>query len=110
MGVFVITTFTNLNDERNAPHVQVFPRLKRLSPLNGFQFEAVDLRWGGAVSRFCACANWEFEDLHTPQVLGNAVNVPHVVAVVGRGTSSTVSLAQQESRMQALDPRNRQDD
>jgi hypothetical protein len=44
--VFVSSTFSDLNPERNALQAQVFPRLEQLCVQHGFQFQAMDLRWG----------------------------------------------------------------
>jgi hypothetical protein len=44
--VFVSSTFSDLKPERNALQAQVFPRLEQLCTKNGFQFQAIDLRWG----------------------------------------------------------------
>ena len=44
--VFVSSTFSDLKPERNALQEQVFPRLEQLCAQNGFQFQAIDLRWG----------------------------------------------------------------
>ena len=44
--VFVSSTFSDLKAERNALQAQVFPRLEQLCAQNGFQFQAIDLRWG----------------------------------------------------------------
>jgi hypothetical protein len=44
--VFVSSTFSDLKPERNALQAQVFPRLEQLCAQNGFQFQAIDLRWG----------------------------------------------------------------
>ncbi|MGA9453580.1 MAG: DUF4062 domain-containing protein [Verrucomicrobiia bacterium] len=44
--VFVSSTFSDLKPERNALQAQVFPRLEQLCAPNGFQFQAIDLRWG----------------------------------------------------------------
>jgi hypothetical protein len=44
--VFVISTFSDLKRERNVLQAQVFPKLEQLCAQNGFQFQAIDLRWG----------------------------------------------------------------
>jgi WD40 repeat protein len=44
--VFVSSTFSDLKAERNALQEQVFLRLEQLCAQNGFQFQAIDLRWG----------------------------------------------------------------
>jgi hypothetical protein len=44
--IFVSSTFSDLKQERNALQAQVFPRLEQLCAQNGFQFQAIDLRWG----------------------------------------------------------------
>jgi WD40 repeat protein len=50
--VFVSSTFSDLQVEREALHARVFPRLQRLCGSLGATFQAVDLRWG--VSRRAA--------------------------------------------------------
>ena len=42
---FVSSTFGDLKPERNALQAQVFPKLDQLCAQNGFQFQAIDLRW-----------------------------------------------------------------
>jgi tetratricopeptide (TPR) repeat protein len=44
--VFVSSTFSDLKAERNALARDVFPKLEHYCLLRGFQFEAIDLRWG----------------------------------------------------------------
>ena len=47
--VFVSSTFSDpaiAGPERNALQAQVFPKLEQLCAQNGFQFQAIDLRWG----------------------------------------------------------------
>lgn len=44
--LFVSSTFSDLKHERNALHAEVFPKLELLCQKNGFQFQAIDLRWG----------------------------------------------------------------
>jgi NACHT domain- and WD repeat-containing protein len=44
--VFISSTFGDLAAERDALQARVFPRLRRLCEARGFQFQAVDLRWG----------------------------------------------------------------
>jgi hypothetical protein len=44
--VFVSSTFADLIPERDALHQDVFPRLEALCARRGFQFQAIDLRWG----------------------------------------------------------------
>lgn len=44
--VFVSSTFDDLEEERNALHREVFPRLGKLCADHGSRFQAIDLRWG----------------------------------------------------------------
>ena len=44
--VFVSSTFSDMKHERNALQEHVFPRLEELCQRQGFQFQAIDLRWG----------------------------------------------------------------
>lgn len=44
--VFVSSTFADLNREREALRLDVFPRLQTLCRRHGATFQAVDLRWG----------------------------------------------------------------
>ncbi len=44
--IFISSTFTDLQEERNALQKEVFPALKKLCTENGCQFQAIDLRWG----------------------------------------------------------------
>jgi NACHT domain- and WD repeat-containing protein len=44
--VFVSSTFSDLEAERNALQKQVFPRLRDLATSHGCRFQAIDLRWG----------------------------------------------------------------
>ncbi len=44
--VFVSSTFSDLVHERNALQERVWPELERYCLLRGFQFQAIDLRWG----------------------------------------------------------------
>ncbi len=44
--VFVSSTFSDLVEERNALHRDVFPKLQELCRDRGARFQAVDLRWG----------------------------------------------------------------
>lgn len=44
--VFVSSTFSDMKHERNALQAGVFPKLEQLCLNHGFQFEAIDLRWG----------------------------------------------------------------
>ena len=44
--LFVSSTFSDMKHERNALQEDVFPRLELLCSRNGFQFQAIDLRWG----------------------------------------------------------------
>ncbi|MEO8497887.1 MAG: AAA family ATPase, partial [Planctomycetota bacterium] len=43
---FVSSTFSDLKHERNALQREVFPKLEQLCLQQGFQFQAIDLRWG----------------------------------------------------------------
>src|SRR5262245_46948899 len=44
--VFVSSTFGDMKQERNALQEHTFPKLEQLCMQNGFQFQAIDLRWG----------------------------------------------------------------
>ena len=44
--VFVSSTFSDLQEERNALHRLVFPRLRELCQRYGARFQPIDLRWG----------------------------------------------------------------
>ena len=44
--VFVSSTFSDLKEERNALHRDAFPALETFCLRHGFQFQAIDLRWG----------------------------------------------------------------
>jgi len=44
--VFVSSTFSDLKLERDALARRVFPKLEQLCQTEGFQFQAIDLRWG----------------------------------------------------------------
>ena len=44
--VFVSSTFSDMKHERNALQEHVFPKLESMCLTNGFQFQAIDLRWG----------------------------------------------------------------
>ncbi|MFC1805408.1 AAA family ATPase [Planctomycetota bacterium] len=44
--VFVSSTFSDMKHERNALQEHVFPKLEQLCLQSGFQFQAIDLRWG----------------------------------------------------------------
>ena len=44
--VFVSSTFSDMRHERNALQADVFSKLEQLCQKSGFQFQAIDLRWG----------------------------------------------------------------
>jgi len=44
--LFISSTFSDLEEERNALHRDVFPKLQRLCASKGARFQAIDLRWG----------------------------------------------------------------
>jgi WD40 repeat protein len=44
--VFVSSTFSDMKNERNALEAEAFPQLEQLCQSQGFQFQAIDLRWG----------------------------------------------------------------
>src|ERR1035437_2782106 len=44
--VFVSSTFSDMRHERNALQEHVYPDREQLCLRNGFQFQAIDLRWG----------------------------------------------------------------
>jgi hypothetical protein len=44
--VFVSSTFSDLKLERDALQQRVFPKLEQRCLAEGFQFQAIDLRWG----------------------------------------------------------------
>ena len=44
--LFVSSTFSDLQAERNALQEHVFPRLRKLCAQHGARFQAIDLRWG----------------------------------------------------------------
>jgi hypothetical protein len=44
--VFVSSTFSDMKHERNALESDAFPKLEQLCQRQGFQFQAIDLRWG----------------------------------------------------------------
>ncbi|MBD3189391.1 MAG: DUF4062 domain-containing protein [Candidatus Heimdallarchaeota archaeon] len=44
--IFLSSTFTDFQAERNSLHEKVFPRLKQLCHSYGTEFQVVDLRWG----------------------------------------------------------------
>lgn len=44
--VFVSSTFSDMKQERNALQKWVFPKLEAYCQQEGFQFQAIDLRWG----------------------------------------------------------------
>jgi hypothetical protein len=44
--LFVSSTFSDLQEERNALHREVFPKLRDLCTQHGARFQVIDLRWG----------------------------------------------------------------
>ncbi len=44
--VFVSSTFSDMKHERNALEADAFPKLEQHCQRQGFQFQAIDLRWG----------------------------------------------------------------
>lgn len=44
--LFISSTFNDLKQERDALQKEVFPHLEEFCQKNGFQFQAIDLRWG----------------------------------------------------------------
>ncbi len=44
--LFVSSTFSDQQHERNALHAEVWPKLERYCQQRGFTFQAIDLRWG----------------------------------------------------------------
>jgi hypothetical protein len=44
--VFVSSTFTDMKEERNHLHREIFPRLRTLCQRRDARFQAIDLRWG----------------------------------------------------------------
>ena len=44
--LFVSSTFSDQQHERNALHAKVWPKLERYCQQRGFTFQAIDLRWG----------------------------------------------------------------
>lgn len=44
--VFVSSTFSDMKHERNALGADAFPKLEQFCQRQGFQFQAIDLRWG----------------------------------------------------------------
>ena len=44
--VFVSSTFSDLKPECIVLQAEVFPKLEELCAQSGFQFQAIDLRWG----------------------------------------------------------------
>lgn len=43
--VFVSSTFSDMKHERNALEAEAFPKLEQLCQRQGFQFQAIDLRF-----------------------------------------------------------------
>jgi len=44
--LFVSSTFSDMKHERDALQADVFPKLEEMCQRSGFQFQAIDLRWG----------------------------------------------------------------
>jgi len=74
--LFVSSTFSDLKHERNELQRKVFPKLEQLCAQQGFQFQAIDLRWGVPTEagldhrtmRIC------FEELHRSQFVSPEPN------------------------------------
>ena len=74
--VFVSSTFSDLVAERNTLADRVWPELERHCQLQGFQFQAIDLRWGVSTEagldhrtmRIC------FEELRRSQIISPQPN------------------------------------
>ena len=55
--IFVSSTFSDFEKERDALQEKVFLRLQKLCMDEGMQFQAVDLRWGVSAERRPFSAN-----------------------------------------------------
>ncbi|MHA1267419.1 MAG: DUF4062 domain-containing protein [Candidatus Helarchaeota archaeon] len=64
--VFVSSTFTDMQEERNALQQKVFPRLQELCMGHGMRFQAVDLRWGVSEE---ACLNQQTVKICLTEIL-----------------------------------------
>lgn len=67
--VFVSSSFRDLKEERNALQREAFPRLEHYCLVRGFQFQAIDLRWGvpGEAKRDHRAMEMCFEELRRAQ-------------------------------------------
>jgi hypothetical protein len=67
--VIVSSTFRDLKEERNALQRDVFPHLEHYCLVRGFQFQAIDLRWGvpGEAGRDHRTMQICFEELRRAQ-------------------------------------------
>jgi len=44
--LFISSTFSDFKKEREALHTDVFPEIEEYCLSKGYQFQAIDLRWG----------------------------------------------------------------